>query len=219
MQYPKNEISTLHKTTVCAAQCRQPFAHFAQRPQGGLPIRGPHGGQQIRAPCWRLSLRVNSARFVTLPYRAPGGLFVPTTYAARPLGHLPLMPVGAITDRPPRSDFEPLPIMPVGADAHIGPKRPNLRTPTAPRKKPKSCVILSRAEGACRRILCVIPFRNVEDSSTPLRSAQNDARFWGDAAVIRNSSGPTVGAIIDRPQTFHVLGACRWMGFCESPGG
>ena len=36
--------------------------------------------------------------------------------------------------------------MPVGADAHIGPKRPNLRTPTNQRKKPKLRVILSRGD-------------------------------------------------------------------------
>ena len=36
--------------------------------------------------------------------------------------------------------------MPVGADAHIGPKHPNLRTPTDPRKQPKSCVILSSGD-------------------------------------------------------------------------
>ena len=75
---------------------------------------------------------------------------------------------------------------------HIGPKRPNLRTPTAPRKQPKSCVILSRAEGACRRIFYVLPFRNAADPSIPLRFTQDDAGLLPNrAAQARNDTHPT----------------------------
>ena len=46
-------------------QRRRPEAGSLGR-RAGQPIRGPQGGQPIRALCWRYSLRVYSAWFLTI---------------------------------------------------------------------------------------------------------------------------------------------------------
>ena len=136
-------------------------------------VPGRHGRQQIRSA---------------------GGLFDPTTFAARPLGPYRTMPVGtplrgvrndhagftvSLTDKPPQF-YDGL------SNAFRYIETPYFRTPQerCPYEKASGFHAISPRQN----------LRNAEDPSTPLRFAQDDACFRFNGKTERYRAAQVVGS-------------------------